>query len=102
MTVTGPQRPQPLQEVANDAVRVQGLWVGVGTSLVTAGLISFTANNLVTALFGLIPGVLAVVGTMAGAKAVAVNGTELVTPLSDPRDSLGRPLLPSPPEPLIP
>jgi hypothetical protein len=85
MTNPVPERPQPLQEVANDAIRVQGLWVGVGTALVSAGLLSFVANNLISALFGLIPGVLALVGTILGARAVVTNGTPLVTPVSDPQ-----------------
>jgi hypothetical protein len=97
MTIPVPDRPQPLQTVAADAVRVQGLWVGLSTALVSAGLVSYAANNLITALFGLIPGVLALVGTMLGARAVAINGTPLVTPVSDPQDHLGRPLLPAPP-----
>jgi hypothetical protein len=102
--MTDTNRPQPLQDAANDATRIQGLWMGVSTAIVSAGLISATTSNLVLALLGLIPGALALVATMLGARAVVTNGTPLVTPVSDPRDDKDRPLLPAPiaPPPLAP
>jgi hypothetical protein len=71
--------------------------MGVSTAIVSAGLISVTTSNLILALLGLIPGALALVAEVLGARAVVVNGTPLVTPVSSPRDDLGRPLMPAPP-----
>lgn len=95
--MTDTNRPQPLQDAADDATRIQGLWMGVSTAIVSAGLISATTSNLVLALLGLIPGALALVAAMLGAHAVVANGTPLVTPVADPRDDLGRPLVPAAP-----
>lgn len=98
MTVMS-ERPQPLQQVADDATRVQGLWTGISTAIVSAGLISLATNNLITAILGLIPGLLALIGTIFGVQAVATKGAPLVTPLSDPRDADGHPLVPAVPVP---
>jgi hypothetical protein len=95
-------RPQPLQDAANDVTTAQGLWMGASTAIVSAGLISATTSNLIFALLGLIPGALALVATMLGAHIVVVNGTPLVTPVSDPRDGLGRLLLPAAPTAPLP
>lgn len=95
--MTDANRPQPLQDVAVDATRIQGLWMGASTAIVSAGLISVTTSNLILALLGLIPGALALVATGLGACTVVTNGRPLVTPVADPRDNLGRVLLPAVP-----
>jgi hypothetical protein len=70
--------------------------MGASTAIISAGLISLTTSNLIYALLGFVPGVLAVVATALGARAVVTDGTPLVTPVADPRDDQGRKLSPTP------
>lgn len=100
---TEPSRPQPLQSIANDVSVTAGLWMGIATTLVTAGLISINTSNLITALFGVIPGALAAFGTVLAARHVAKAGALVVTPVLDPRNNAGQRLVPETPpvSPLI-
>jgi hypothetical protein len=76
--------------------------MGIATTLVSAGLISISASNLITALFGLIPGALAASGTILAARHVAKSAGPLVTPVSDPQNNQGRRLVPEMPMPVQP
>jgi hypothetical protein len=76
--------------------------MGIATALVSAGLISFNTSNLITALFGLIPGVVAASGTVLAARHVGKSAAPLVTPVSDPQNNLGHRLVPEMPPPVIP
>jgi len=96
MTTTDSPRPEPLKALIGEASTINGLMMGVLTALVSAGLITVQTSNLVTALFGLIPGALAVAATVLGARALAVAGRAEVTPVSDPMDDEGQRLVPRP------
>lgn len=77
-------RPQPLRSLIGDVAASRGLIVGVITALVSGGIISATTGDLLDSLTGLIPGALALIGTVLGAHGVATAGQALVTPVSDP------------------
>lgn len=87
----------PLADIAVDVSRVQAMWVGASTAIVSGGVITLATSDAITALLGLIPGLLALAGTILGARQVAAVGEPLVTPVSDPRDNEGRKLVPAPP-----
>jgi len=99
---TTPDRPQPLQEIARDVAVTAGLWMGIATALVSAGLISVNTSSLITSLYGLIPGALAAFGTIMAARHVATAGSVLVTPVSDPRNDNGQRLVPETLPPVMP
>lgn len=96
--MTIPDRPRPLQEAADDATQIHGMWMGISTAVVSAGLISLTASNLIAATLGIVPGLLAMVSTALGAHVVVRAGEPLVTPVTDPRDNDGHPLVSTPPD----
>jgi hypothetical protein len=89
-------RPRPLQDIAAEVSRAQALWMGASTAIVSAGFITLATSEIITAFFGLIPGLLAVLATILGARHVADSGEQLVTPVSDPQDNQGRSLVPTP------
>lgn len=97
MTTTAP-RPEPLKELATAASTFNGVIMGVLTALVTGGLITTQTGNLVTALYGLIPGGLALAATVLGAYALADAGRAVVTPVSDPMTTIDGRLVPLVPE----
>lgn len=87
-------RPQPLADAAADVTKIQAPIVGLITALVSGGLIGLTTSHWIVALIGLVPGFLALLGTIVGAGQVVNVGAPLVTPLSDPRDDSGQLLVP--------
>jgi len=95
-------RPEPLHDAATDVATTQGTWMGVVTALVSAGVITASTGQLITALLGLIPGILAIVATAIGAAGTARAARPKVTPVTDPRNNDGTPLVPdlAPPAPL--
>lgn len=95
-------RPRPLREAADDVARFHALWAAAGTAIVSGGLISAATTNLITALLGLVPGALALIATIVGAKQVARTGEQLVTPVSEPRNNAGQRLVPAPEPPVLP
>lgn len=93
-------RPTPLADAANDVTYLHSWWIGASAAVVSSGIITLSTGNLIAALLGLIPGLIALIGTIVGARVVVSTATPLVTPLSDPVDNLGRKLLPAPIPPL--
>lgn len=92
MTTT--DRPQPLLDVAAEVKTTEGAVMGACTFLVSGGLISLNTGNLLTGLYGLLPGALAVLAAVLGARRVATIGAQSVTPSSDPKDNAGKRLVP--------
>jgi hypothetical protein len=85
----------------HDAAHLVGLGVGIASTVLTAvagsGLLGKTVGAKSGALVGLLnlmPAVLAGVGAVISAKAVAVVATPLVTPVASPHDLLGNILKP--------
>lgn len=87
-------RPEPLTDAAVNASGTHGAVMGIITTLVAAGLVSATTGQLLTALYGLIPGVLAVGSAVLAARGTALAARVHVTPVADPRAADGRPLVP--------
>jgi hypothetical protein len=106
-TMTTPRRPQPLRDIALDVSTSRGIWMGVITTLVSAGAIGLSTSNALCSLLSLMPGVLALLATILGAHGVADAGESKVTPVSDPMTVVdGRlvPLVPAAvpdPDPLV-
>lgn len=94
-----PDRPTPLADLVVDVTKLQAPAVGLVTMLVTGGAIGLSTGSILKALLGLIPGVLALAGAIFGASHVATAGASLVTPVSDPQNNAGEPLVPAAPPP---
>lgn len=95
-TPTVPGRPTPLADLAHDTTVTAGLAGAVVSALVSAGIIATTRGNLISALLGLIPGVITIATAAYTANHVATKGAEHVTPLSSPMDNWERKLVPAP------
>lgn len=92
--MTTNDRPQPLQDAAVEVRTTEGFVMGASTFLVSGGLISLNTGNLITGLYGLVPGVLALLAAILGARHVVNSATPLVTPLAAPQDNAGKRLVP--------
>lgn len=83
----------PLRDIAGEATR----WVGIVGALVTAavgyGILTLAQGDAVVGLLGLIPGIVAAISNAVTAFQVAKRGAEVVTPVADPRDNTGAPLV---------
>jgi hypothetical protein len=83
----------PLRDIAGETAR----WVGIVGSLVTAavgyGILTAVQGDAVTGLLGLLPGIVTGVANTVTAFRVAERGAQVVTPMIDPRDSDGTPLV---------
>lgn len=88
-------RPSPLANLVVEVAKLQGPAVGIVTALITGGAIGLSTGHIIQALLGLVPGVLALVGTIWGASHVATAGAPLVTPTEDPQNNAGEPLVPA-------
>ena len=93
-TITVPGRPTPLADLAHDVTVTVGIAGAVVTALVSGGIIAASRGSLISALLGLIPGVITVATAAYTARHVATKGAEQVTPNSSPRDNQGRNLVP--------
>jgi hypothetical protein len=86
-------RPRPLVTAAKSL----SWWLGLTGALIVSGtsfgLITAQQGDAMTGLLGLIPGAVTGVLSVLSAFGVVRRGEPVVTPLSDPRDALLRPLV---------
>ncbi|GAA4443296.1 hypothetical protein GCM10023148_50400 [Actinokineospora soli] len=88
------ERPRPLRTTAAQISTWVGLIGSAVTALVGFGVVNAVQADAVTALLGAIPGLVTMVTAVFAAFGVATRGERLVTPVSDPRDDTGAPLVP--------
>lgn len=81
-----PNRPRPLQTVADKVTRVVGVAGSLATALVGWGVMTVQQGDATTGLLGAIPGVVTAVTSVLVAFGVVRGGEPLVTPTEDPRD----------------
>lgn len=84
MTAPTPSRPRPLRVAASIVGGLTALVAG----LVGSGLFTAAQGDAVT-------GVITAVVAALGAFGFVVTGERQVTPVTDPRDQAGRPLMPA-------
>jgi cadmium resistance protein CadD (predicted permease) len=102
MTMTYPADRNPLQKVAGQVTKVVGILSALATSLVGYGIVTAVQGDAVTGLLGTLPGLLTLLGTAIAAFKTANKGEEVVTPVADPRDNAGTPLVPAGDVPFTP
>lgn len=89
------RRPQPLTHAVHIAAPVAGVTGAMLTTLTAFGLITFEQETAVqTLLVALVALFTALTGAWA-AYHVRANATPHVTPVADPRDAEGHPLVPA-------
>jgi hypothetical protein len=86
-------RPRPILEAFKSVGSAVALIGSIVTSLVGWGIISATQGDAVNGLLGAIPGVVALVTSLLSAFGVVKSAEPKVTPVSDPVDNSGRPLV---------
>lgn len=93
MTTPTEPRPRPIYAAAVDVSRVTGLLGSILTALTGWGILSAEQGDALVGLLGAIPGAVSLVFAVLVAFHVVRRAEPLVTPLSDPRDDAGRPLV---------
>jgi uncharacterized BrkB/YihY/UPF0761 family membrane protein len=88
-------RPRPLMEAAGVVSRITATVATVVTMLVGWGVVSLAQQDAIEGLLGAIPGLVTLISTILAAFGVARRAEPQVTPVSDPRDDLGTPLVPA-------
>jgi hypothetical protein len=84
----------PLRTVASAVAKATGLAAAAVTSIVGFGILTAVQGNALIGLLGIIPGLITAIGTAWAAFRTAARGEQHVTPLADPRDNDGTPLIP--------
>ncbi len=87
------ERPRPLVEAAGWVTKVTGVLGSLVTMAVGYGLMAAVQGNALIALLGAIPGVITLVTTALAAFGLVRRAEPNVTPLVDPQDRHGRPLV---------
>lgn len=88
-------RPRPLHHTATSYVRYHGITAGGVLALTGWAIVALIQSSATVALLGLVPGVTAILATSYTAHTITRRAEPLVTPISDPRDNRGLPLLPA-------
>lgn len=88
-------RPAPLDEAASSVTRVIGTLSALVTALAGSGIALLNADqaNALTALLGAAPGLVTLVAVALAAFGVRDRAKPQVTPVEDPRDHDGTPLV---------
>lgn len=86
-------RPRPIQQAAGIYVRYVGITAGYTLAFAGWAILTLAEATPTVALLGLVPGLTGGLATAATAYHIIRRAEPLVTPLSDPRDSRGLPLL---------
>lgn len=86
-------RPRPIRDAAAHVSKVLGVLGSLITALAGFGVITIAQGDALAGLLGAIPGVLTLVTSVLVAFRVARQAEPEVTPLSDPRDAYGQPLV---------
>lgn len=96
MTTPGEERPRPLADAADRAVRVVGTLSALVTALAGAGISLLTQDqaNAVTAVLAGTPGLIAAIGVMLASFGIVRKAEPKVTPVASPRDNAGNVLVP--------
>lgn len=92
--VTETPRPTPLRGIAVHWAQVMGALNGLVTSGAAVGLLSTDQVSALEVALSAVLGVTAAGITVLGTFRVAIEGQDVVTPLSDPRDYDGTELIP--------
>lgn len=88
-------RPRPVRDAAVSHHRWLGLIGSLIIGLVGFGVLTTVQGDALVGLLGLIPGLVNAVTTALTAFGIAAAAEPLVTPVTDPRDADGNPLLPA-------
>ncbi|MCE7008720.1 hypothetical protein LWC34_38805 [Kibdelosporangium philippinense] len=86
-------RPHPIRDAAASASKVFGVLGSLVTALVGFGVLTIAQGDALTGLLGAIPGVITAVTTVLVAFRVARQAEPHVTPLAEPRNHDGMPLV---------
>jgi hypothetical protein len=86
-------RPQPVREAASAVSRVTGLFGSVLTALVGIGILTAVQGDALVALLGAIPGLITLATTVLAVFGVVRRAEPDVTPVADPRNRDGVPLI---------
>jgi hypothetical protein len=87
------ERPRPILEAFKSVGSAVALIGSIVTSLVGWGVLSATQGDAVNGLLGAIPGVIALVTALLSAFGVVKSAEPKVTPIEDPRNNAGQPLV---------
>lgn len=87
-------RPRPLLDKVKSVGGALAALTGLVSWGVSFGFLTEQQGASSSALLALIPGVIAAVGTVLTSFGVAKSSEPLVTPVSDPQDNAGCPLVP--------
>lgn len=86
-------RPRPINDAAGTVTKIVGTISTLAAMLVGWGLLSATQLDAVEALLGAVPGLVGLIASALSAFGVVRRAEPEVTPLSDPRDNTGQPLV---------
>jgi len=89
------ERPRPIAEAADRAVKIVGTLSALVTALAGSGIALLTTEqaSAVTALLGAVPGVVTMIGVALASFGIVGRSEPKVTPLEDPRDNQGNRLV---------
>lgn len=87
-------RPRPIRDAFKSVGAAVALLGSVATSLVGWGVLTAAEGDAVSGLLGTLPGVVTAVTVLLAAFGVTRRAEPQVTPMRDPRDHDGTPLVP--------
>lgn len=86
-------RPRPIMDAFKSVGTAVAFIGSVVTSLVGWGVLSATQGDAVNGLLGAIPGAVGLVTALLSAFGVVKSAEPKVTPVDDPRNNAGQPLV---------
>lgn len=91
-------RPVPIKDAFKSVTSAVQFLASIAAVLVGYGVLTAVQGSAVEGLLGAIPGLVSLVGDVVRSfqvKAAIAASEARVTPLSDPQDAAGRPLVPT-------